>query len=323
MRPLSENSPYSQAPLPSLHTSSVRPPQVVRGSPTKHGLQDLLVPSIETGPSNFSSSSHVVEHSALRNERERELYPRHANEHGRISPARRQVIVIDDDSPPDKRRRIVYEERPNFRAGSSHTRPYMQAERFESPRLRASVQPGEFQASHPRVAPQPAQGLSQKTLGDEQLPVYDAPESGFFAAHPRQLGVREVEYRTHSRQSDARYGENPQHGRERGANLPPRDHITEPNQPPPMTVTEPYYGELHRANGRLGHASSQFHAVEQDLAHSFSQSSLSNQNLPPQRYENQSFSNQAVPQHRYDQPQSYAPPPFHPRPPEQYMERPT
>lgn len=357
MRPLSENSPYSQNPLPYLRASS-RPPQVVGGSPVKHGLQDLLVPSIETGPTNFPSPSHVVERSGFRTEREMDVYPRRANEHGRISPVGRQVIVLDDDSPQAKRRRVVFEDSGHPGAAASLSRPYMQPERFESPRLRASAQPGEFLASHSRATPQLAQGLFQSTpgqwqrpVGAGQLPVYDAPESGFFATHPRQLGMQEVEYRAPSN-----YGGEPRVERQNGTAMPRRDNsdngnrsLNEPHRAF-MAVAEPYPGGYqapdYRPNGTVGQRSPNFPAVDQAFVHSFSQSrlgnvsgdgfdapyeraappSFSNQAIPQQRYEDsslRSFSNQSIQQQRFEPSiRSSAAPPLRPRSPVQYIERP-
>lgn len=320
MRPLSENSPYSQAPLPQLHTSFSKPPQVVRGSPTKNGLQDLLVPSIETGSRNFSSSSNVLGRSGFRTERDVESYPRGPDERRRISPAGRQVIVIDDDSPQPKRRRVIHEDPSHFRTAASLNHPYMQPERFESPRLSSSAQRGEFHAAHSRAAPQPVQGLSQHLIGGEQLPVYDAPENGFFAAHPRQLGMQEVEYRAPSRYGDGKHRENAQFGRESDRNiLRDKQQFTEPIQPS-MMVAEPYHGVAraldYRTNGPPGHVHPHSPAVDQDFVHSFSQSHLGGNAA--------TFSNYAPPQQRYDpQYQPYAAPaPIQQRPPVQYMERP-
>lgn len=321
MRPLSENSPYFQAHMPHMHTSFSRPPQVVRGSPTENGLQDLLVPSIEPGLNNFSSSSNVVSHSGYKAERQMELYPRDPDERRRISPAGRQVVIIDDDSPQPKRRRVIHEDASHFRTATSLNRPFMQPERFESPRLRTSVQPEEFHASRSRAPPQPPQSSSQSLSRSEQLPVYDAPENGFFVAHPRQLGMREVEYRAPSRYGDGNRQENAHFSRESDRDIPPRENqpFMQPNQAR-MMVTEPFQGVAqapeYRTTGPSRYLDPYSPAVDQELVHNFSQSHLGGNAA--------SFSNHAPLQQRYDPPyQPYAvPAPIQQAPPVQYMRRP-
>ena len=197
VRPLSERPVYYQdAPqrlgTPSYQLREKRPPLVVRGSPKRHGLQDMLVPSIET------ASSDVVTTSPRLNERHgvhgrfdhpQDSYQPQMVDRRMQSPPRRQVIVIDD-SPQPKRRRVVRED------DSSHLRPipsrdhnfYTTAPHAESHIIPASsIQPRDFFVRRSRLPSQSTQGMFRDTQPAERIPIYDAPESGFFTAHPDHL----------------------------------------------------------------------------------------------------------------------------------------
>ncbi|KAH7407576.1 hypothetical protein BKA64DRAFT_666918 [Cadophora sp. MPI-SDFR-AT-0126] len=167
-----------------------QPPQVVRRSPVKHGLQDYLVPSIETASSDVSSP-RIHEWNGPRG---------HEISHSRVvgprphTPAPNEVIVINDDSPQVKRRRVVREDE------SGHFRPlpsrdhnfHVPASNSDSLTLRSpsSVHPGVRASSpivrHTRAPTQSTQGLLRDReafytdpLTGERLPIYDAPEPGY------------------------------------------------------------------------------------------------------------------------------------------------
>jgi hypothetical protein len=208
IRPLSERPTYYQDAAPSFVNPShqireSRPPQVVRASPTKHGLQDMLLPSIETASSDVPSP-RIEERSGIYSGWEQESYPRRVTEHGRHSPEPRQVIVINDDSPQAKRRRVVHEDNSGrFRLIPSRDHSHhIQPQRSDSPmKSTPPVQPGDYLPPRPRVPSQSTQGLSKETqthwirsTGNDRLPVYDAPETGFFTEHPSHLGRPDVGY---------------------------------------------------------------------------------------------------------------------------------
>ncbi|PVH84579.1 hypothetical protein DL98DRAFT_512481 [Cadophora sp. DSE1049] len=179
-------------------TMGNQPPQVVRRSPVKHGLQDYLVPSIETASSDVSSP-RIHEWNGPRG---------HDGNQSRVvgprthTPAPHQVIVINDDSPQVKRRRVVREDE------SGHFRPlpsrdhsfHVPASYSDSLTLRSSssVHPGVRASSpivrHTRAPTQSTEGLLRGTeafytdpLTGERLPIYDAPEPGYLPKHPGSM----------------------------------------------------------------------------------------------------------------------------------------
>ncbi|KAK0116968.1 hypothetical protein ONS96_012812 [Cadophora gregata f. sp. sojae] len=189
-----------------------QPPQVVRRSPVKHGLQDYLVPSIETASSDVSSPrihewnrprGHDINHPPAAGPRTH-------------TPAPHHVIVIDDDSPQVKRRRVVREdESGQFRPLPSRDPPFhVPASHSDSLTLRSSsVQPGVRVSSpiarHSRAPIQSTQGLLRDTeafytdpLTGERLPIYDAPEPGFLPKYPNSLKRGEGGFITVQREDD-------------------------------------------------------------------------------------------------------------------------
>jgi hypothetical protein len=165
---------------------------MVRGPPS-HGLQDMLVPSIETG-----SSDALVEPS--RPDMRREIYPdfdqasypRHVVERRRQSPEPHQVIVIND-SPQPKRRRVVHDDPGHFRPLPFRDHMvYSTAPHAESHLIPASsTQPRDFLAQNPRNPGQLSQGFvrdTQQSLtrpSGERIPIYDVPaEASYNAAVP-------------------------------------------------------------------------------------------------------------------------------------------
>jgi hypothetical protein len=158
VRPLSERPVYHESALNRSGTFSPlneyrRPPAIERGS-LRHGLQDMLVPSIETASSDASGVY------------EQDSYSRSVAEFRRHSPDVRQIIVIPDDSPQHKRRQIIQDD--DF--GRSHL-------------LHASsARSRDFLTHRSRVPAPPGQGLFRNgTLPDHLLPVYDSPaESNYF-----------------------------------------------------------------------------------------------------------------------------------------------
>ncbi|PBP20427.1 hypothetical protein BUE80_DR008838 [Diplocarpon rosae] len=184
------NSPY---------TTGAQPPQVVRWSPVKRGLQDLLVPSIETVPSDVSSTGRDEWHGPVVRDG---LNPSRVISHRTQSPAPRQVIVIDDDSPQVKRRRLVREN------DSGHFRPFSARENStfappshsdsmtlkSSPSVRNGFYDPNAMVRHPRLESTQGMSLSNTqsfytdpTTG-ERLPIYDAPEESRFETHPGYPG---------------------------------------------------------------------------------------------------------------------------------------
>ena len=157
----------------------------MRGSPQRHGLQDMLVPSIEMPSSNsMNPPSNVIERRDThgRFNPSQELHPRMAFDDRRLSPPRRQVIVIDDDSPHVERRRLVRED------DSGHFRPLPSRDYIvhaasplaDSHYMRPSVQPSEFPIRRPAIPSESSQGLSSYHSAG-RIPIYDAPEPGSLA----------------------------------------------------------------------------------------------------------------------------------------------
>lgn len=192
-----------------------QPPQVVRRSPVKHGLQDYLVPSIETASSDVSSP-RIHEWSGPRGQdvnHSRVVGPR------THTPAPHQVIVINDDSPQVKRRRMIRED------DSGHFRPlpsrdhsfHVPASHSDSLTLKSSsfVQAGVRDSSpivrHSGAPTQATQGLLRGTeafytdpLTGERLPVYDAPEPGYLPKHPDSMTRGEGRFSADQREDSYR-----------------------------------------------------------------------------------------------------------------------
>jgi hypothetical protein len=161
----------------------------------------MLVPSIETTSSDVTAP-RLGERHGVHNSWEKDSYPRRVIEHQRQSPPPRQVIVINDDSPQIKRRRLVHEDGSGrFRSFPSRDQSYMPVQPDSSLISASSVPKGNFLARPPRVPSHPAQGLfkdnqpsSTAPGATDRLPVYDAPESGFFTTHPSHLGRQDIGY---------------------------------------------------------------------------------------------------------------------------------
>ncbi|RDW82093.1 hypothetical protein BP6252_03205 [Coleophoma cylindrospora] len=120
-RPPSERPVYHAEPRPlgspSYQIPEERLPVMVRGTPPRHGLQDMLVRSVETPSSDVMvasprSNGELVYRSLTQ---AHDSYQRHGVEGRRVSPPRRQIIVLDDDSPQVKRRRVIEDDHGQFR----------------------------------------------------------------------------------------------------------------------------------------------------------------------------------------------------------------
>ena len=168
-------------------------------SSKSRGIQDMLVPSIETTSGNISARS--TERADTSNRLENISPVRPVLESRGQLPAQRQVIVIDDDSPQAKRRRVFPEDDAGrLRLISSHDQDrYAQHQERHSSLL--PIQPGNFPLQRSGATNLDGEGLYKTastqwdtSLGDERLPVYDAPESGVFAIHPRLSGRSDVGY---------------------------------------------------------------------------------------------------------------------------------
>ncbi|KAE9375414.1 hypothetical protein N431DRAFT_542947 [Stipitochalara longipes BDJ] len=170
------------------------PSQVVRGSSASQVLQDLLVPSIEPVTSDVAlprlNESLGIQ---ARINYSQDPHPRRVIEQRVHSPAPRPRAIINDSSPQVKRRRLIHED------DAGHFRPLPSRDFSLHSTLdshlmsTSSAHSGEYLVRHPRVSSQPIQGLSrdQPIFIDpataERLPIYDAPESGYFQTHPGYL----------------------------------------------------------------------------------------------------------------------------------------
>ena len=160
----------------------------MRASPTHQGLQDLLVPSIETASSDAVDSSR---HEVYRGYQEAD--PQRVVERPTLSQPHRQVIVVDDSPPiPVKRRRVVYEdEAGRFRPFPSRDQvsPYS-APGAGSYLLPVSVPPRDFPVHREGLPSQSVQGLFRDVqtsmtspVTRERIPIYDAPpDNGYFTS---------------------------------------------------------------------------------------------------------------------------------------------
>ncbi|KAL2073345.1 hypothetical protein VTL71DRAFT_10669 [Oculimacula yallundae] len=190
---------YSTTSSAQYPTVGYQPPQVVSRSPVKHGLQDFLVPSIETTSSDISSPRiHEWNGARASINHSRVVGPRAQ------TPAR-QVIVIDDDSPQVKRRRVVREdESGHFRSLPSRDYSFhVPTSLSDSLTLgsSSSAQPGTLASSSiirdSRAPAQSTQGLLRRDtfytdpVTGERLPIYDAPDPGYVSNHSEQTRRRD------------------------------------------------------------------------------------------------------------------------------------
>ena len=163
--------------------------------PRSRDLQDMLVPSIETGSSDaLMEPSHANKRRDTYGDYDQASYPRRVIERRRQSPGSHHVLKISDDSPQPKRRRVVHDDPGQFRPLTSHDQMvYSAAPRAESSHLipASSIQPRENFVQNPRNPVLLSQGLlrdtQQSLIGPsgERIPIYDAPvESGYAAAMP-------------------------------------------------------------------------------------------------------------------------------------------
>ncbi|CZT00681.1 uncharacterized protein RAG0_08627 [Rhynchosporium agropyri] len=199
---------------PQYLSMGYQPPQVVRRSPVKHGLEDFLVPSIETSSSDISSP-RIREWNGLR-AHDSIIHSRVVGPLGQ-TPAR-QVIVIDDESPQVKRRGVVREdESRDFRSIPSrdHTfHPPTSLSDSLSLRTSSSAQFGTIASPSiirsSRAPTQATQGLlrNRETLytdpvTGERLPVYEAPEPGYMKNRPEYTETGNIGLRA-GQQEDGR-----------------------------------------------------------------------------------------------------------------------
>lgn len=217
VRPISDHPTYYQDDQPGLRPSSYlvreqRQPPTMEGSPLRHGLQDMLVPSIETP----SSDVRVVSpHSDKPRNiygglgRAPEAYLQRVVEPRRLSPASHQVIVIEDDSPQYKRRRVVREDNPvHFKPLLSRDQsqsvttipPEAHSVRASSPHSR------DFLVRHPGASSTSNQGLlmgmqplGTRPAGVEPTPGYATQRLGNISQRPNYLRVSELSLNSEQR----------------------------------------------------------------------------------------------------------------------------
>ncbi|KAH6683281.1 hypothetical protein B0J14DRAFT_575557 [Halenospora varia] len=181
---------------PSQRTWEQRPSQVVLGSPVRHGLQDMLVPSIETASSDVNSPPPRSDERRTVNDNlgySQDSYPLSAGNR-RPSPSRREVIVVDDDGPQYKRRRVVLEDDSGrFRPLPARDYVYAPIQAADSHLLpSSSVQPQNFLDRRPVIHSESSQGLFKDSRPShiaplERIPIYDAPEPGYLARPPERF----------------------------------------------------------------------------------------------------------------------------------------
>lgn len=216
------------------------PSQVVRGSPIRHGPQDIPLPSVETSTMGLSSSatdSRGLQHNGF--SQLHEPHSRRVVEQRLLSPVQRQLIVIDDDSPPVKRRRVAREDIAHFGSASSHDHKFYVS---NTARSDSYVISGSFAEERDFLVRRPvlsssAQGLSRTIYIDpetaEELPIIDEHDIGRYGRHA-----------AHARLSDDRHGPrvpNANSGMQRVE--PPQKYIdlTREIMPAQRAVAQPAY----------------------------------------------------------------------------------
>ncbi|KAH8687832.1 hypothetical protein BGZ60DRAFT_394599 [Tricladium varicosporioides] len=341
---------------PSQRTWEQRPSQVVLGSPVRHGLQDMLVPSIETASSDVISPPARTDEWRTVSDNfgySQDSYPLSAASR-RPSPPRREVIVVDDDGPQHKRRRIVLEDDSGrFRPLPARDHVYAPIQAANSHLLPpSSVQPKNFLDRRPVIYSDSSQGLFKDSRPShvaplERIPIYDAPEPGYLARPPERFRradldankldgstiIRIASPATNNKKVEPAYYRLPfenQNSPQRNGNsdcgfrqMEPVHHGSHVQKPPspsyhvPVGVSRSY----DMGPGR---------AVDQAFIHEFSQSRLDSHvsqsrdgfSVLPERSQN--FDSQGNISRGYEDhsARSYAIPPARARSPAAYMERP-
>jgi len=288
VRPQPDRYMYHQDVPPHLSSPShprmdQGPSQVVRGSSASQVLQDLLVPSIEPVSSDVALP-HLNEPSGVqtRFDYSQDSHPRRVIEQRVHSPVPRPGPIIDDGSPQFKRRRLIHEDdaghfRPlpsrDFSLHSTHDSHLISS---------SSAHSGEYLIRHPRVLSQPTQGLSrdQPIFIDpdtaERLPIYDAPESGYFQTHPGYLrriddkpsqatSMGQNSHSMRDNMSDGAYPGRPTYVGDRGE---PWGMVERDRRPPPVE------SEYSRGSHVLRPRSPEFSVSSRTLSHSYGPSSV-------------------------------------------------
>ncbi|TAQ88086.1 hypothetical protein B7494_g3612 [Chlorociboria aeruginascens] len=187
VRTLSDRPMYYQdAPQrfsPPYLSRDQRPPLVVRGNQSQ-GLQDLLVPSIETASIDATVASPRLDRSY----HTFEAQPKHPVRPRRQSP---EFIIINDDSPQVKRRRVVREDDAGrFRPIPSHDHHYVSDSHLipissvqsRPPLSRRSDSVSHSQGLYQNMQPPPADPAMI-----DRIPVYGVPQISYIGEASGQV----------------------------------------------------------------------------------------------------------------------------------------
>jgi len=267
------------------------------------------MPSIETSSSDVVSPRFDERRNAQGGfSHLQDSYPRRMAEHRMQSPASRSMAVINDDGPPVKRRRMIHEDDSGrFRPLPPRDHSIYVASSDSHLTPTSSTHSGDFLTRRTGVSSsQLTQGLyrgNQPTFIDpdtsERLPVYDAPESGYFSTHPSLL--RRADEGALHVQQDENFSMRPmgiaQVPRDNASeSLHARRHVIMPNRSEDLRMVErdgrdqkvepDYHGGTHipkplsseflvSSNISRPYATSSSTGMpDQDFVHSFSQSRL-------------------------------------------------
>jgi hypothetical protein len=189
--------PHHGAPIQPYREN--RPSQVVSGSSPRHSLQDMLVPSIESIPSDVTRPLQLFEDRRAESgnfDHRQESYARQVIESRRLSPPGRQFIVIDDDSPQNKRRRVMHDDSGHFRPLASCD--YSTTSFADSHLPSSSIVPGHSSLGHSLSQNRPSPGLSRgpdssfAMANGRSIPIYDVPDHGYIGRPPEHFRRTEV-----------------------------------------------------------------------------------------------------------------------------------
>jgi hypothetical protein len=281
----------------------------VRGSSATQVLQDMLVPSIEPVTSDVAlprlNEPLGVQDSISYSQDPR---PRRVIEQRVHSPAPRPRAIINDGSPHVKRRRLIHED------DAGHFRPLpsrdfsLHSTHDSHLTSTSSAHSGEFLARQPRVSSQSTQGLfrDQPTFIDsaaaERLPVYDAPESGYFKTHPGYLrriddrssiqapSMGQMSNPVQDNMSEGAYSGRPTHMQNRSEKW---EVVQRDRRPPPAEysrgshISRPLSPEFSVSSRTLSHSYGPSSVVpDQDFVPSLSQSRMIHAERAPQSFVN-------------------------------------
>lgn len=213
-RPISDHTTSFQNPPPRIRplqdmSNEPWPPPVVRRVQTGPGLQDLLLPSIESAPAySLASASRLpTQQDTYRGLDNQQSYVRRDAERRRETPD--QVIVIDDNSPQMQRFRPAREaESSRFGPPLSYQTTHRAASHLSDPYAvgSSSIQPTARFVPRAELQPRSDQGLLMSTRAPApRAPIYAERQGSNYSTNLANGHIGHLRQPESSTSSDRQY----------------------------------------------------------------------------------------------------------------------